>query len=212
MFLSSLYCCRHYCLVYRISREPEPLPPFLLVRGVHFFPTLLNFCAKDSLLFFSFSSRRFERSFRSYIQIGVLLKREGEKKRSWSKRRWKRGIPEGGINPSPAAYPSRREAIIFSAPKARYVSMRIRLYRSNANSDSTGSDLRIEDYHRPPRNFRFSSQRRLKRCGIADTRDEFPFSSLSLFFLLSPGRFHSRHVCSEKNCTPPLSLFSKGNS
>lgn len=64
----------------------------------------------------------------------------------------KPGIPEGGINPSPAAYPSRREAIIFSAPKARYVSMRIRLYRSNANSDSTGSDLRIEDYHRPPRN------------------------------------------------------------
>lgn len=89
MFLSSLYCCRHCCLVHRISREPEPLPPFLLVRGVHFFPTLLNFCAKDSLLFFSFSSRRFERSFRSYIQIGVLLKREGEKKRSWSKRRWK---------------------------------------------------------------------------------------------------------------------------
>lgn len=66
----------------------------------------------------------------------------------------------------PAAYPSRREAIIFSAPEARYVSMRIRLYRSNANSDSTGSDLlsRIEDYDSPPPPKRCSSpQRRLKR-------------------------------------------------
>lgn len=184
------------------------------------------------------------------VQIGVLSKERGREEKKGGKERRRRGtnvgVNEGGRarergeSPRvalirgplhPPAYPSRREAIIFSAPKARYVSMRIRLYRSNANSDSTGSDLlsRIEDYDRRPVSpLTFSSHRRLKRC-VAESRIEWRINqarniplrgyprifATNFLFSSSPSlRFHSRHVCSEKNCTPffPLSLLEGKNS
>lgn len=179
----------------------------------------------SSIFFFFF----FLVSLSGGVQIGVLSKERGREEKKGGKERRRRGtnvgVNEGGRarergeSPRvalirgplhPPAYPSRREAIIFSAPKARYVSMRIRLYRSNANSDSTGSDLlsRIEDYDRRPVSpLTFSSHRRLKRCVAesriewrinrarntssrvpANIRDEFPFFLLSLASFPLPSR------------------------
>lgn len=74
----------------------------------------------------------------------------------------------------------------------------------------------------------FSSHRRLKRC-VAESRIEWRINrarntslrgyprifATNFLFSSSPSlRFHSRHVCSEKNCTPffPLSLLEGKNS
>lgn len=106
------------------------------------------------------------------------------------------------------------EAIIFSAPKARYVSMRISLTDLMPIPRPDLPLSRIEDYD--PKQ-RASSQRRLngdlvsrKSRRAEKSRPILPSSSSSSF----PSRFHSRHVCSEKNCASlslSLSLFSKGN-
>lgn len=161
------------------------------------------------------------------VQIGVLSKERGREEKKGGKERRRHGtnvgVNEGGRarergeSPRvalirgplhPPAYPSRREAIIFSAPKARYVSMRIRLYRSNANSDSTGSDLLPVPNRRlrpPPGlsthlllappiktlcrgiSYRVADKPSTKYL-FADIRDEFPFFLLSLASFPLPSR------------------------
>lgn len=115
--------------------------------------------------------------------------------------------------------------------------MRIRLYRSNANSDSTGSDLlsRIEDYDSPPPPKRcFSPQRRLKRwwrisyreantrntaTPLSDAREysrrKFLFSPPSSFsppVVSTPVTYVARKIALPPSLPHSPSLFSKGNS
>lgn len=147
-------------------------------------------------------------------------------------RSWKKAarIPEGGINPclfpTRLIHPDPEEAIIFSAPKARYVSMRIRLTDLMPIPRPDLPLSRIEDYTTPPRNGNnvTTSQRRLngellvsRKSGRTEIRDEFFF----FFFLLpppfpvvsTPVTYVARKIALPPPSLPPsLSLFSKGNS
>lgn len=148
-------------------------------------------------------------------------------------RSWKKAarIPEGGINPclfpTRLIHPDPEEAIIFSAPKARYVSMRIRLTDLMPIPRPDLPLSRIEDYTIPPRNGNnvTTSQRRLNGELLVSRESldarKFATNSFSFFFLLpppfpvvsTPVTYVARKIALPPPSLPPsLSLFSKGNS
>lgn len=128
-------------------------------------------------------------------------------------------IPEGGINP--CLFPIRASSIqsrggsnhIFR-PKGTIRVDANQPYRSNANSAARFTALSNRRLRPQTTRLLAATIKRGPRFEEVSTRGNsrpiLPSSSSSSF----PSRFHSRHVCSEKNCASlslSLSLFSKGN-